>query len=350
MIKSFKAAIIIGLSSIGVCAQAAEFTGAGATFPYPIYAKWADAYNKETGKKLNYQSIGSGAGIKQIEAGTIDFGATDKPLSSEDLDKNNLFQFPAVIGGIVLAYNLNGIETNKIRLTGEIVGQMFMGKITKWNDAAIKQLNPDIDLPDQNITIVHRSDGSGTTYLFTTYLTQVNKDWQETVGSDTSVSWPTGLGGKGNEGVAGFIKQTPGSIGYVEYAYAKENKMPTTQLQNSDGEWVKPSIDSFKAAAANAEWENAMNFSLSLTNQPGKDSWPIAGATFILVHTKSKDVKSTQAVIEFFNWSFKNGDKLAQEIDYVPLPVNLKKIIRKAWQSYLKNESGQDVCEGQICQ
>lgn len=338
------------LLSMGVCnAEVKEFTGAGATFPYPIYSKWAASYEKATSNKLNYQSIGSGAGIKQIQASTVDFGASDKPLDSKELEKHNLFQFPAVMGGVVLGYNIKGVATNTLKLDGQVLGDIFLGKIKKWNDPAIQKLNPDVKLPDQTITAVHRSDGSGTTFLFTTYLSQVNKEWKDKVGAETSVSWPTGIGGKGNEGVAGFVKQTPGSIGYVEYAYALENKIPTTQLQNHDGNFVKPSIEAFKAAGAKADWEKTKDFHLILTNQPGKDSWPIAGATFILVHKKSKNPKATLATVKFYNWAFKNGDKMAEELAYVPLPSNLKDMIRKAWETNLTDEQGKTVCTENVC-
>ncbi|HWU84218.1 MAG TPA: phosphate ABC transporter substrate-binding protein PstS [Rhodocyclaceae bacterium] len=322
-------------------AQAAEITGAGASFPAPIYAKWADAYNKATGNKINYQSIGSGGGIKQINAKTVDFGASDMPLTPEDLDKGGLMQFPTVIGGEVLVYNLPGIKSGEIKLTGAVLADIYLGKITKWNDKALAELNPGVKLPEQAIAVVRRSDGSGTTFIFTNYLSKVSAEWKDKVGMGTAVQWPVGLGGKGNEGVSAFIQRIPYSIGYVEYAYAKENKMSYALLQNADGHYPMPNDDSFKAAAANANWTKAAFYEI-LTNEPGKDAWPISGATFILMHKKQDKPAQAAEVLKFFNWSYKNGDKMATELDYVPLPDSLVKLINKAWGE-IKDGSGKPV-------
>ncbi|CAK0743695.1 phosphate ABC transporter periplasmic binding protein [Gammaproteobacteria bacterium] len=310
--------------------QAAEITGAGATFPAPIYAKWADVYQKETGHKINYQSIGSGGGIKQITAKTVDFGASDMPLKPEDLEKSGLIQFPAVIGGEVLAYNLPGVKSGEVRLTPAVLADIYLGKITKWNDKAIADLNQKQPLPDQAIAVVRRADGSGTTFLFTNYLSKVSPEWQQKVGEGTAVQWPVGLGGKGNEGVAAFVQRIPGAIGYVEFAYALQNKMSYVLLQNAAGNYPVPGNASFKAAAAQADWTKSAFYEI-LTNESGKDAWPITGATFILMHKAQDKPQQGTEVLKFFDWAYKNGAKLAEELHYVPLPDSLIKTIRTSW-------------------
>lgn len=306
-----------------------EATGAGATFPAPLYAKWAADYHKATGVKINYQSVGSGAGLRQIDAKTVDFGASDMPLKDEDLTKKGLMQFPTVIGGVVPVVNIKGINPGQLKLTGQVLGDIYLGKITQWNDPAIAALNPGVALPDAAIAPVRRADGSGTTFIFTNYLSKVNAEWKSKVGEGTAVSWPQGAGGKGNEGVAAFLGRLANSIGYVEYAYVKQNKLTYVQMQNSDGAFVSPDDDSFKAAAAGADWNKS--FYQILTNQPGKASWPITGATFILMH-KSQD-KPVQAAtsLKFFEWAYKTGDKTASDLDYVPMPDSVKGTIAKSW-------------------
>lgn len=321
-------------------AYATDITGAGATFPYPIYAKWAEAYKAQTGSGMNYQSIGSGGGIKQIQAKTVDFGATDAPLNENELGLAGLTQFPAVIGGVVPVVNLNGVAPGQLKLDSKVLADIYQGKITKWNDPRIAADNAGVTLPPDEITVVHRADGSGTTFIFTTYLSQVSPDWKKSVGADKAVAWPVGTGGKGNEGVASYVQRIKNSIGYVEYAYALQNKMTHTQVKNRDGEFVKPDDSSFKAAAANAKWDANKGFYEILTNEPGKDSWPITGATFILVYKTAGKVESATEVLKFFDWSFTNGDKLASEMDYVPLPANLKTMIRNAWKAQIKDASG----------
>ena len=321
-------------------AFAGDITGAGATFPYPIYAKWAEAYKAKTGIGMNYQSIGSGGGIKQIQAKTVDFGASDKPLKPEELDKNGLMQFPAVMGGVVPVINLPGVTAGQIKLSGAILADIFLGKIKKWNDPAIAGLNKDAALPDSAITVVHRSDGSGTTFIFTNYLSKVSPEWKSKVGEEASVSWPAGVGGKGNEGVASYVKQIKGSIGYVEFAYALQNKMNFTQLQNRDGQFVKPDEDSFKAAAANAHWDKAPGFYEILTDEPGKQSWPITGATFILMHKAQDKPENAKEVLKFFDWAYSNGSKLALDLDYIPMPENVQKLVKGAWKAQIKDAGG----------
>jgi phosphate transport system substrate-binding protein len=324
-------------------AYAVDVTGAGATFPNPVYQKWAEAYKATANTAINYQSVGSGAGIKQIEAGTVDFGASDKPLEQDELQKNDLVQFPAVIGGIVPIVNLPGIKSGEMRLTGTVLGAIYLGKVKTWDDPAIKELNPKVKLPNTPINVVHRADGSGTTYNFTYYLGAVDADWQDKVGANTAVDWPTGVGGKGNEGVSALVQQTPGSIGYVEIAYALQNNLTTTAMTNRDGAVVEPKLSAFQAAAANADWASAPGYKLILANQPGKDSWPITAATFILVHGKATDAEKTKAVLSFYDWSFKNGQKMAEELLYVPLPEPLVKMIEKTWESSIKTADGKPV-------
>jgi len=321
-------------------AFAADITGAGATFPYPIYAKWAEAYKAKTGIGLNYQSIGSGGGIKQIKAKTVDFGASDKPLKLEELEKDGLMQFPTVMGGVVPVVNLPGISGGQIKLTGSVLADMFLGKIKKWNEPAIAALNKGVNLPDQAITVVHRSDGSGTTFIFTNYLSKVSADWKQKVGEEASVSWPAGVGGKGNEGVASYVKQIKGSIGYVEFAYALQNKMAFTLLQNKEGNFVTPNEESFKSAAAGAHWDKAPGFYEILTDEPGKASWPITGATFILMHKNPSNVENAKAVLKFFEWAYAEGDKTALALDYIPMPDNVVKLVQSAWKTQLKDASG----------
>jgi len=334
------AIVAAGASAMFSGAHANTITGAGATFPYPIYAKWAEAYKKETGIGLNYQSIGSGGGIKQIKAKTVDFGASDKPLKKEELDEAGLIQFPAVMGGVVPVVNFEGIRGGQLKLTGEVLAAIYLGKVTKWNDAAIVALNPGAKLPAQDITVVHRADGSGTTFLFTEYLSKVSPEWKSAVGADAAVKWPTGVGGKGNEGVAANVQRIKGAIGYVEYAYAKKNNMAYTQLKNADGQFVNPDDENFKAAAANADWAKAPGFGVILTNQPGKTSWPITGASFILMHKTQADAAKGAAVLKFFDWAFVKGDQMAAELDYVPMPDTVVKQIQDAWKNQVKDAAG----------
>ncbi len=323
-----------------VSAQAVDITGAGATFPYPIYAKWAEAYNAKSGVKMNYQSIGSGGGIKQIQNKTVNFGASDKPLTAAELDKDGLMQFPTVVGGVVPVYNIEGLPSGKLRLNGEVLANIFLKKVTKWDDAAIKAINPGVALPSAAITVVHRSDGSGTTFNFANYLTKVSEEWKSKVGADTSVSWPAGVGGKGNEGVASYVQRIKGSIGYVEYAYAKQNGMSVATMQNKEGEFVKPGYDSFRAAAKYAEWEKAPGFYEIITNEPGKESWPIAAATFILMHKSQDNPAAAHEVLNFFNFGYTEGDKMAEQLDYVPLPDNVVKLIQTHWSNNVKAKDG----------
>jgi phosphate transport system substrate-binding protein len=320
---------------------AQDVTGAGATVPAPIYSKWADAYNKATGARINYQSVGSGAGLRQIRGKTVDFGASDMPLTDDELAKDGLIQFPTVIGGVVPVVNIKGITAGQIRMTGQVLGDIYLGKITKWNDPALTALNPGVPLPDAAIAPVRRADGSGTTFIFTNYLSKVNADWKAKVGEGTAVNWPAGAGGKGNEGVSAFVQRLPNSIGYVEYAYAKQNKMSYVLMKNKDGTYVKPDDTAFKAAAAGADW--GRSFYQILTEQPGKDSWPITGATYILMFkTQDKPANATNA-LKFFDWAFANGDKMADELDYVPLPDSLKGLVRKQWSENLKDSAGKAI-------
>ncbi|MCP5309075.1 MAG: phosphate ABC transporter substrate-binding protein PstS [Zoogloeaceae bacterium] len=326
--------------ALATTAYAADITGAGASFPAPVYAKWADAYQKATGNKLNYQSIGSGGGIKQITAKTVDFGASDKPLKPEDLEKGGMVQFPTVIGGVVPVVNVEGIKPGQLKLTGDVLANIYLGKINKWNDPAIVALNPGLKLPEQDIGVVRRADGSGTTFIFTNYLSKVSGEWKEKVGEGSSVQWPLGLGGKGNEGVSAFVQRLPGSIGYVEYSYALQNKLPHTQLKNKDGVFVQPDQAAFKAAAAGADWSHS--FYEIITEQPGKATWPISGATFILMHkVQDKPTQGTE-VLKFFDWAYANGDEMASKLDYVPLPKATVDLIKASW-AQIKDASGKSV-------
>lgn len=336
-LRTTVAALSIAAVSTGVFA--ANFTGAGATFPYPIYAKWADAYRKATGNGMNYQSIGSGGGIKQITAKTVDFGASDMPMKPEDLEKYGLMQFPAIMGGVVPVYKVKGIGGGELTLSGPLLAAIYLGKVKSWNDPAIVALNKNVKLPAQAISVVHRSDGSGTTFIFANYLSKVSPEWKSSVGEGTSVKWPAGVGGKGNEGVANYVAQIDGSIGYVEYAYAKQNKLAAAKLVNREGQAVAPVDETFKAAAAGADWAKAPGMALLLTDQPGKQSWPMTGASFILVHKIQSKPEIAAEVLKFFDWSFSNGAQMAAELDYVPMPDPVVKLIRSAWKN-IKDSSG----------
>ncbi len=332
-----KAIVAAGLVAASTSAFAADITGAGATFPFPIYSKWADAYKKETGNGLNYQSIGSGAGNKQIIAKTVTFGATDAPLKIEQLDKEGLAQWPMVMGAIVPVVNLEGIKPGELVLSGELLGDIYLGKITKWDDAAIAKLNPKLKLPTDAITVVRRSDGSGTTFNFTDYLSKANAEWKSKAGSGTAVEWPMGVGAKGNEGVAGNVGQTKNSIGYVEYAYAKQNKLTYAAMINKAGKTVQPTIASFQAAASNADWSKAPGYYVILTDQPGEASWPITAATFILMHKEPADKAASGEAVKFFKWAFAKGGKMAEELDYIPMPEPVVKLIEKTWSADIKS-------------
>jgi phosphate transport system substrate-binding protein len=324
-------------------AGAVDISGAGATFPYPIYAKWADAYKKETGNGLNYQSIGSGGGIKQIKAKTVTFGASDAPLPGKELDDAGLAQFPMVMGGIVPVVNLDGVAPGALTIDGPTLAKIFLGDIKSWDDAAIQKLNPDVKLPKQAIAIVHRSDGSGTTYNFAYYLADVSADWKSKVGVNTSVEWPAGIGAKGNEGVANNVAQTKGSIGYVEYAYAKQNKLTFTKMVNKAGKTVLPTAEAFQAAAANADWKSQPGFGVILANQPGDASWPMTAATWILIYKKPQDTVATGEALKFFAWSYTKGGKMAEELDYVPMPANVVADVEKMWATEIKDASGKAI-------
>jgi len=332
-----KAIVAAGLVAASTSAFAADITGAGATFPFPIYSKWADAYKKETGNGLNYQSIGSGAGIKQIQAKTVTFGATDAPLKPEQLEKDGLVQWPMVMGAIVPVVNLEGVKPGELVLSGELLGDIYLGKITKWNDPAIAKLNPKLKLPTDAITVVRRSDGSGTTFNFTDYLSKSNAEWKTKVGSGTAVEWPAGVGAKGNEGVAGNISQTKNSIGYVEYAYAKQNKLTYAGMINKAGKTVQPTMAAFQAAASNADWAKAPGYYVILTDQPGEASWPITAATFILMHKEPVDKAASAEAVKFFKWAFAKGGKMAEELDYIPMPDLVVKLIEKTWSADIKS-------------
>lgn len=325
-----KKLIAILLAAVAFTAQGQDITGAGATFPAPLYSKWAEAYNKATGTKVNYQSVGSGAGINQIKTKTVQFGASDMPLTDERLSEMGVFQFPTAIGGVVPVVNLKSIEPGSMRLTGALLADIYLGKIRKWNDPAIAALNSKLALPDQDIVVVRRADGSGTTFIWTNYLSKVSKEFKEGIGEGTAVNWKVGAGGKGNEGVAQMVRQLPGTIGYVEYAYVKQTKMNWVNVQNAAGTWVAPTEDTFKAAAAVADWNKT--YYQILTNQAGKDAWPITGATFILIYTNPTDAAKAKGVTKFFDWSFTNGDKMADDLDYVALPDSVKNKIRADWR------------------
>ncbi|QQO15343.1 phosphate ABC transporter substrate-binding protein PstS [Bradyrhizobium diazoefficiens] len=334
-IKTVVAAGLVAASA--TAAFAADITGAGATFPFPIYSKWADAYKKETGNGLNYQSIGSGGGIKQIQAKTVTFGASDAPLKAEQLEKDGLVQWPMVMGAIVPVVNIEGVKPGELVFDGETLANIYLGKITKWDDAAIKKLNPNVKLPSDAITVVRRSDGSGTTFNFTNYLSKASADWKSKVGEGTAVEWPVGVGAKGNEGVSGNISQTKNSIGYVEYAYAKQNKLTYTALVNKSGKTVQPTVEAFQAAASNADWAKAPGYYVILTDQPGDKSWPITAATFILMHKEPADKAASKEALKFFAWAFKNGAKAAEELDYIPMPESVVKLIEKTWSADIKS-------------
>ena len=335
-------AVALSLSS----AYAADISGAGATFPYPIYAKWADAYKTETGIGLNYQSIGSGGGIKQIEAKTVTFGATDVPLKAEDLEKFGLVQFPMVMGGIVPVVNLPGIKPGDVVLDGPTLADIFLGKVTKWDDAAIAKLNPDVKLPSTAIAVVHRSDGSGTSFNFTTYLSSVNPDWKSNVGAAAAVEWPVGIGAKGNEGVAANVSQTVGAIGYVEYAYAMQNKMTYTDMINKDGKKVAPTAPAFAAAAVSADWKGTPGYGVILANEPGAETWPMTAATFILMYKKADNVEASSAALKFFAWAYAKGDKMADDLAYIPMPEAVTKDVEALWASSIVGPDGKAIYTG----
>ena len=332
-----KAIVAAGLVAASTSAFAADITGAGSTFIFPVLSKWADAYKKESGAGVNYQSIGSGAGIKQIQAKTVTFGATDAPLKADQLEKDGFAQWPMIMGAIVPVVNIDGIKAGDMVLDGDTLAKIYLGTITKWDDAAIKKLNPKLDLPSAAISVVHRADGSGTTFNFTDYLSKVSADWKSKVGSGTAVEWPVGVGAKGNEGVSGNIGQAKNTIGYVEYAYAKQNKLTYTALINKAGKTIQPTTEAFQAAASNADWANAPGYYLILTDQPGEKSWPIVASTFILMHKDATDKAASQEAIKFFRFAFTKGDKMAEELDYIPMPDSVVKLIEKTWSSEIKS-------------
>lgn len=340
--KFFATKFTLYVAAVGLAAtvNAQEVTGAGATFPAPLYAKWASEYNKATGVKINYQSVGSGAGLRQIDAKTVDFGASDMPLKDDELKAKNLVQFPTVIGGVVPVVNIKGLAPGQLKLTGQVLGDIYLGKISKWSDPAIKALNPGLNLPDAAISQVRRADGSGTTFIFTNYLSKVNAEWKSKAGEGTAVNWPTGAGGKGNEGVAAFVGRLPNSIGYVEYAYVKQNKMVYAQMQNLSGAYVNPDDTAFKAAAAGADWNKT--FYQILTNQPGATTWPISGATFILMQKSQDKPANATAALKFFGWAYANGDKMADDLDYVPMPDSVIGAIEKSWAD-IKDTAGKPI-------
>ncbi|WCM18795.1 phosphate ABC transporter substrate-binding protein PstS [Paraburkholderia bryophila] len=326
-----------------IAAQAADITGAGSTFAAPIYTKWADAYQKTGGGKVNYQGIGSSGGIKQIEAKTVDFAGSDAPLKDDELAKAGLFQFPTVVGGVVPVVNVPGVKAGDLTLSGEVLGDIYLGKIKKWNDPAIVALNPKVKLPDTDVAVVRRADGSGTSFIWTNYLSKVNADWKSKVGEGATVAWPTGTGGKGNDGVAAFVQRLPGAIGYVEWAYAKQNHMTYVAMKNSTGAVVEPKTETFKAAAAGADWSKS--FYQILTNEPGKDAWPIVGATFVLLHTAQEKPAQGTETLKFFDWAFKNGTQAANDLDYISLPDSVTAEIRSQWKSKVKDASGKAIAE-----
>ena len=338
----FRSAVVVAaLAAAASLGHAQDVTGAGATFPAPIYAKWADAYNKATGVRINYQSVGSGAGIRQIKAKTVDFGATDMPLKDDELAKDGMVQFPTVIGGVVPVINVKGITPGQLKLTGQVLGDIYLGKVAKWNDVAIAALNPGVALPDAPIAVVRRADGSGTTFIFTNYLSKLNAEWKDKAGEGTAVNWPTGAGGKGNEGVSAFVQRLPNSIGYVEYSYAKQNKMSHVMMRNQAGNFVGPDEDNFKAAAAGADWSKS--FYQILTEQAGKDAWPLTGATYVLMYKSQDKPASAASALKFFDWAYASGDKMASDLEYVALPDSLKTLIRKQWANDIKDASGKAI-------
>jgi phosphate transport system substrate-binding protein len=338
-----KNACIATVAAVFITGCTSEITGAGATFPYPIYSKWAEAYKKSSGIGLNYQSIGSGGGIKQIKEKTVDFGASDMPLKEEDLKASGLIQFPVIMGGVVPVVNLEGVKPGQLKLSGTVLADIYLGKIKKWNAPEIAALNPGVKLPASDITVVHRADGSGTSFLWTDYLSKTSPEFKEKVGAGTAVKWPAGVGGKGNEGVAANVQRIAGSIGYVEYAYAKRNNISHAQLQNRSGQFVQPTQESFQAAAAGADWAKTPGFGVVLTDQPGAASWPITGASFILMHATQPDAKKAQEVLKFFDWSYKNGAAMAAELDYVPMPQPVVEQVQQAWKAQLKDSSGKAI-------
>jgi phosphate transport system substrate-binding protein len=315
--------------------ESIALVGAGASFPYPVYSQWASQFNELTGLKLNYQSIGSGGGIAQIKARTVDFGASDAPLTREELDEAGLIQFPMVMGGVVPVVHIGGIGDGRLKLTPDLLADIFLGKVAKWNDKAVRELNPDLKLPAKDISVVHRSDGSGTTWIFTNYLSKVSAEWKQKVGNDKAVAWPVGVGGKGNEGVAAYVQKLDGSIGYVEFAYALQNKIPTALLRNGAGEFAAPTIEEFQSAASNADWKNAPGFAMVLTDQPGKESWPITGASFILVYKTQSDAKKAEAMLKFFDWCYRHGQETAKQLHYVPMPEPVVDLVENAWRGDL---------------
>ena len=343
MLRTTRIIFAAATLAVGAAAQAADLTGAGSTFAYPIFAKWAEAYKAKTGIGMNYQSIGSGGGIAQIKARTVDFGASDMPLAPADLQAAGLMQFPAIVGGVVPVMNLEGVRPGGIKLTGAVLADIYLGKIRKWNEKPIADLNAGVNLPNEPIAVVHRSDGSGTTFIWTDYLSKVSPEWKSKVGSSTAVAWPEGVGGKGNEGVAAYVQRIKGSIGYVEYAYAKRNNMTHALVQNRDGQYPQPNNGTFQAAAGNADWKNAPMFQQILTDQPGKMAWPITGATFVLLHTKQDKPQNAAQVMKFFDWSFRNGQPMAEQLDYVALPDNVVKLIEDAWTMQVKDAGGKAV-------
>ncbi len=334
-------AVLLAVGTVLPAMAASTINGAGATFPYPVYSQWAYQYEKITGVRLNYQSIGSGGGIKQIKAKTVDFGASDAPLEAAELDEAGLLQFPMIMGGVVPVVNISGVAPGTLHLTAEVLADIYLGKITKWNDSRIVADNKGLSLPDQDITVVHRADGSGTTWIFTNYLTKVSSEWAEKVGNNKAVEWPAGVGGKGNEGVAAYVQRINGAIGYVEYAYALQNKMTHALLQNKAGKFVAPTSESFQAAAANADWANAKGYYMVLTDQPGDTSWPITGASFILVYKDQINAETAKAVLDFFAWSYENGGPTALKLDYVPMPENVVKMVEATWAEQIRAKGQQ---------
>ena len=341
-------AAVIGIALLftapsGHAAEVTAISGAGATFPYPVYSKWAAAYNRETGVRVNYQSIGSGGGIKQIKAKTVDFGASDAPLRPADLDKSGLLQFPMIMGGVVPVVNLAGVAPGAIRMNNRLLADIYLGKVRTWNDARVKAENPGLALPAKRITVVHRSDGSGTTWIFTNYLSKVSAEWKRKIGNNKAVAWPVGIGGKGNEGVASYVKRIKGSIGYVEYAYALQNHLTHVKLRNRDGGYVEPAAATFQAAAANADWAHAKGFYRVLTDQPGKDSWPITGASFILMYKRQMKPDTGRGVLKFFDWAYQNGAKMAEELDYVPMPAKVVRLVEATWHKVIRDPQGRPI-------